>query len=223
MRSTSPWSALVAASALAAGCGSSSPAAQRAPAVELLAAADAEAIVARWQGAWVMPFRRGDPATSRIGTREVWAVTGSQLTRWDGDAETTEPMTLLAPCLVKVGDRQFRYEAFAFVDGQLFVDGEVGARAGDAITVCSDLGHVYTFDGTTCRFWTKAFGGRRLAPHRATCKVDGARFEATSADDVTAPHVMQLDGALVRRDIDSRRSPATRFDTLAAAKASLLE
>lgn len=201
------------------GCGGSST--RPGPASELLAAGDAKAIVARWQGAWVMPFRTGDPATSRIGTREVWAVTGNQLTRWDGDAETTAPMTVLAPCLAKVGDRQFRYLAFAFVDGQLVVDGAIGVRDGRTIIACSDLGYVYTFDGTTCRYWEKPLAGRALAAHPAACKVDGARFEATSADDVTAPHTMRIDGQLVRRDLESPPRPATRFDTLAAAKASL--
>ncbi|MBL8623939.1 MAG: hypothetical protein JNK64_21710 [Myxococcales bacterium] len=227
MQSASRCSVLVAAvvgvAGLGAGCGSSGPAAQRAPGSELLAAADAEAIVARWQGAWVMPFRRGDPATSRIGTREVWAVSGRELTRWDGDAETTAPMTLLAPCLVKVGDRQFRYEAFAFVEGRLVVDGEIGMRVGGTIVACSDLGHVYIFDGTTCRHWRRPVVGHRFTSHPATCKVDGARFEATSAEDATAPHALRIDGELVRRDIESPRAPATRFDTLAAAKAALLE
>lgn len=213
--------AVAAVVVVSVGCGASSS--QRDPASELLAAADAKAIAAQWQGAWVMPFRSGDPATSRIGTREVWAVTGNQLTRWDGDAETTEPMTLLAPCLLKVGERRFRYQAFAFADGQLVVDGAIGIRAGDTITACSDLGHVYTFDGTTCRYWEKPLAGRALAPHPATCKVAGERFEATSVDDVTAPHTLRLDGALVRRDTESPRAPATHFETLAAAKASLRE
>ena len=120
--------AVAAVVVVSVGCGASSS--QRDPASELLAAADAKAIAAQWQGAWVMPFRSGDPATSRIGTREVWAVTGNQLTRWDGDAETTEPMTLLAPCLLKVGERRFRYQAFAFADGQLVVDGAIGFTGG---------------------------------------------------------------------------------------------
>ena len=204
------------------GCGSpSSPPAQRAPAAELMSAAEVQSIAARWQGAWVMPFRSGDGAPSPIGSHEVWAVTGARLTRWDGDTEATAAMTFLARCLVKVGGQQFRLHAFAFADGQLIVDDEIGVREGDAITVCTELGGVYTFDGTACRYWKKPFGRRGFAPHPATCKVEEARFEAASADDVTSPHVMQIDGGLVRQEFP--REGATRFETLAAAKASLLE
>ena len=214
--------ALVLLEVLAVGCGSPSSKSERA--AELLSAAEAGAITARWQGAWVMPFRAGDPSTSRIGTHEVWAVEGTRLTRWDGDTEEGETMTLLARCLVKVGDKRFSYHAFAFGEGRLIVDSRIGVRDGDAITVCSDLGGVYTFDGTTCRYWEKPMVGRGgLASHPATCKVNGALFDATSAADVTAPHAMRIDGGLVRKNSEYVREPATRFDTLAAAKASLLE
>lgn len=170
-----------------------------------------------------MPFRSGDGSPSPIGSHEVWAVTGTRLTRWDGDTEQTAPMTFLARCLVKVGDRRFRMHAFAFTDGQLVVDDAIGVRDGDAIAVCTDLGGIYTYDGTSCRFWEKPFGRRGFAPHPATCKVEGERFEAASADDVTAPHVMQIDGGLVRRDIEHPIERAIRFETLTAAKASLLQ
>lgn len=212
------------AATLAVSCGSpSSPPAQRPPAASILSDAEVPALTARWQGAWVMPFRSGDGSPSPIGSHEVWAVTGARLTRWDGDTEQTAPMTFLARCLVKVGDRQFRMHAFAFADGQLIVDDTIGVRDGDAITVCTELGGIYTYDGTACRFWEKPFGRGQFAPHPATCKVDGDRLEATSADDVKAPHVMKFDGGLVRRDIEYPREPATRFETLAAAKASWLE
>ncbi len=215
-------SAVVLLEVLALGCGS--PPSKSEPA-ELLSAGEAEAITARWQGAWVMPFRSGDPSTtSRIGTHEVWAVEGTWLTRWGGDTEEVGAMTLLARCLVKVGDRRFSYHAFAFSEGRLIVDHRIGVRDGDAITVCSDLGGVYTFDGTTCRYWERPIIGRGgLASHPATCAADGARFDATSADDVTAPHAMRIDGDLVRQDLEHVGGPATRFDTLASAKASLLE
>ena len=213
---------LAVAVALALGCGS--PAAKTEAAPELLTAAEGDAILARWQGAWVMPFRAGDPETSPIGMHEVWTVEGTRMTRWDGVTEAVGDMTLLARCLVRVGDRErFQMHAFAFREGALIVDNQIGVRDGGAITVCSDLGGIYTFDGTTCRYWEKPPGGRRITSHPATCKVDGDRFEATSADDVTAPHTMRFDGDLVRRDLESVREPATRFDTLAAAKASLLD
>jgi hypothetical protein len=219
--------AVVVLEVLVLGCGSPSsknePTAK--PAAELLSAAEAATITARWQGAWVMPFRAGDLSTSRIGTHEVWAVEGTSLTRWDGDTEEVSPMTLLARCLVKVGDKkQFSYHAFAFGEGGLIVDSRIGVRDGDAITICSDLGGVYTFDGTRCRYWERPIIGRGgLASHPATCKVDGARFDATSAEDVTAPHAMRIADDLVRQDSEYVRGPAPRFDTLASAKASLLE
>ena len=224
----------VAAALVLLGCGSeaakpeSKTAPKPEPPAELLAAGEADAITTRWQGAWVMPFRAGDPEdTSPIGTHEVWTVEGSRMTRWDGLTEEVGTMTLLARCLVRVGDdRHFTMHAFAFSEGAVIVDDRIGVRDGDAITLCSDLGGIYTFDGTTCRYWEKPIVGRKgrgHAAHPATCTVDGDRFAASSPEDVTGPHTMRIDGDRVQRDLEHAPDPATRFDTHAAAKASLLE
>ncbi|MBP7550717.1 MAG: hypothetical protein KA761_10565 [Gemmatimonadaceae bacterium] len=54
-------------------------------------------------------------------------------------------------------------------------------------------------------------------------KLDGEHFDVSAAEDVIGLHTLRLDGALVRWDTESPREPATRSDTPAAAKASLLQ
>lgn len=215
-------SALAFVVAFTSACGSgSAPGADPA----LIGQAERVKLQRRWQGAWVMPFRTGDPSSSSIGTREVWAIDGDRMIRWDGEHEEQRTLTLPARCLARLswkdpdGSKSFGYRAFGFRDGELVIESRIGVRDRSKVTVCSDLGGVYVLDGTACRFWSLPRGSGGVTA--ATCTWAGDRLELSSPGDVTSPHSLRLDGDLLR-DTELPVSAAKRFDTLDAAKASLL-
>lgn len=70
-------------------------------------------------------------------------------------------------------------------------------------------------------FWVRGPTGRSMRAHPATCAWAGDRLEMSSPEDVGTPHSLRVEGDLLF-ETELPVDAATRFDTLDAAKASLL-
>jgi hypothetical protein len=191
---------------------------------------EAKALLDAWQGAWVMPFRTVssmDAPPSPIGTQEVWAIEGDTLVRWDGLAEETMTIEVLAPCLLltKQGDRHSARE-FAFTRSGLYVGAlALGIHSDDRSVMCADR-TAWTIDDGRCRKWERPLvaRGNALRPEDAQCSIataaDGKQtFEVPAGEGYSAKSV-RIVGDLVRPDL-APPQPAKRFATMAEAQASL--
>jgi len=132
---------------------------------------DAKALVAKWQGAWVMPYM-----TSDTGPYVVYDIKDETYVEWDGDRSTTGNFRIIAPCLVELSHgKTRRYKQFAFAtNGQLVIETPLGAKRGDTWYVCSFEKEVVVYAPDSCRVYGRAIRRpERDEPEPATCHTDG--------------------------------------------------
>jgi hypothetical protein len=151
--------------------GSPSKAAAASPFAEF---GDNDAILKKWQGAWVIE-------TGALGHYEAWEVKGNQVTSFDGKAEKTRELSILAPCEGKVmeksagGGSSGSSITFVFDGDKLYTGmGDAGLKQGDKYLACGS-GQIFVYDGKSCLAHQEMFG-RWEKPEATECKLDGGKL-----------------------------------------------
>ena len=130
---------------------------------------DMDAVVAAWQGDWVVRNQ---------GQKEAWHVEGQALTTFQNGKESSKTLDFYGPCkagATSSNDRGTVSEivSFGIVDGRIVQDNAV-VRQGDKIVGCDSKKLIY-FDGTNCTiFDPKEIRGRSdegYETEEATCRL----------------------------------------------------
>lgn len=111
------------------------------------AAAELQALRARWQGAWVI-------ASGELGQKEAWLIEGDEVTISDGKSDRRYRFEVVAPCKAGLtSEGATHHFNFAFDGDQLYAGTTTaGVKRGDDIVACT-LSGVYTHVEGRCARW----------------------------------------------------------------------
>jgi hypothetical protein len=173
---------------------------------------DLAGLASKLEGNWVV-------GGFMAGTKAAWKVEGNQVTFVEGDNEKTGELAIVAPCRLKViekdgsGGSSSTYSNFTFDGDKRWVGlGASGIEIGGKVFACVS-NEIYVLAGGTCKKWQQAMFDK-WEESEAECSVgDDGTLVAGSAT------LEKVGSAFVNSQM--KGNEAKSFDDFEAAKAAL--
>ena len=173
---------------------------------------DLAGLAGKLEGNWVV-------GGFMAGSKAAWKVEGTKVTFVEGDKEKTGELAIVAPCRLKViekdgsGGSTSTYSNFTFDGDKRWVGlGSAGIELDGKVIACVS-NEIYVLDGGKCTKWTQAMFD----------KWDASEAECSVGDDGTlvagSAKLETVGSAFVNPQM--KGNEAQRFDDFEAAKAAL--